>query len=135
MVRYVFENYIILAKSGMFKPQNLNEVVRICSKFWFIAVFFSFVTNVLKLTQKHLALGALRAMPDKPETREKLVKLEGERDALLYNCISQVGDVSNASTGSNAIQTVLGITPSPKWIGFWGTLGGVMQVRKNYASA
>jgi len=132
MFRYVFENYIILSKCGLFKPENLNEVVRICSKFWFIAVFFGFVTNVIKLVQKQLALGALQDLPDKPETREKKSKLESERDGLVYTCISQVGDVSNASTGSNAIQTVLGITPSARWIGFWGSLGGIMQVRKGY---
>eukprot|EP00658_Telonema_sp_P-2_P007328 TRINITY_DN12730_c0_g1_i3.p1 TRINITY_DN12730_c0_g1~~TRINITY_DN12730_c0_g1_i3.p1 ORF type:complete len:189 (+),score=33.07 TRINITY_DN12730_c0_g1_i3:271-837(+) len=129
VVRYVFENYIILSKAGLFKPANLPEVVRICSKFWFIAVFGTFVNNVLKLFKKQSELSRLT---ESCKDQTKLDKVTAERDGLVYTLVSTVGDTTNACTGSNFIQTVAGITPSPKFIGFCGSVGGLMQVYQVY---
>lgn len=132
IVRYLFENYIILSKSGLFKPSNLPEIVRICSKFWFIAVFGTFLTNLLKFFKKQSELSALGEHPKTPEEKAKLDKVTTERDQLIYTLTSTIGDTVNASTGSNAIQTVLGVTPSQKFIGFFGSVGGLMQVYQSY---
>jgi len=136
VVRYLFENFIILSKAGLFKPSNLPEVVRICSKFWFVAVFGTFAANLVKLIKKHSQLSALRnavKTSASHETRAKEVQLRAERDALVYTLVSTVGDCTNACTGSNAIQTVLGITPTPKFISCAGTVGGFMQVYQAYS--
>ena len=124
MMRYLFENYIILSKAKLFKPKDMAEVVRVCSKFWFIGVAGGFLANLIKLFKCQMALAAAS-----PKEEGKLAQ---KRSDLLYTVAASFGDATSSANGSNFAQTVLGVSPTPLFISSFGMVGSAMQLTKNW---
>jgi len=129
MMRYLFENYIILTKTGLLKPttDELAQIVRICTKFWFIGAFFTWFTNVIKLVKAQTKMLMLPA-----EAAEEIQKTQKQRNAMLYTVFATFGDMTNSAKGSQAAQTVLGIEPTAQFIARVGMIGGLMQTAEKF---
>lgn len=125
--RYLFENYIILAKAKLFNPKDLKEIVRICSKFWFIGVGGTYLSNLIKFIKTQICLMSTQCEKERATMYKK-------RNDTLYTLVASLGDATNSATGSAFLPTVFGITPTPLFISSVGMVGGLMQVNKNYSA-